>query len=172
MVQLHSAQFCVIFSSTYLSSQTEPRQCSRKGGLAMPSNIELHHQRQWTIRHLVAQVCTGEDAAVSCFPRPSRERRWPPNIPHICKAKGMQMPTGCGEQKEANRRELYIYISCIRFCLLSVFPSSRTPSLCLNFWSYTLENQSMTLPTNWFVQGCWGPLVACHNHKILHLCRP
>lgn len=122
----------------------------------MPSNIELHHQRQWTISHLVAQVCIGEDAAVSCFPTPSRERRWPPNIPHICKAKGMQMPTGCGEQKEANRRELYIYIyilynSCIRFCLLSVFPSSRTPSLCLNFWSYTLENQSMTLP--------WGPLI-------------
>lgn len=58
---------------------------------------------------------------------------------------------GQGTNGSKSKGTIYIYNSCIRFCLLSVFPSSCTPSLCLNFWSYTLENQSMTLP--------WGPLV-------------
>ncbi len=118
---------------TFFSNRTKAVLTKRR-----PRNVQQHRAASPTSMNDQAPggsgaSCIGEDAVVSCcFPTPSRERRWPPNIPHIFKAKGMQMPSCCGEQKQPSRRELYN--SCIRFCcLLSVFSSSRAPSLSLKF---------------------------------------
>ena len=101
MVQLHllCTIFCHILKYVFVfSNRTKAVLTKRR-----PRNAQQH--RAASPKSMNDQApgagvsCTGEDAAVSCFPTPSRERRWPPNIPHICKAKG---------QTEANQRELHI----------------------------------------------------------------